>query len=798
MLANYLKLTIRHLKTKKSYFLINLLGLTIGTASFILIIFWIRAEISYDKFQKNAGDIYRVDYLLYEEGVLEQHSASGAAAIASEMKKNFPEVLDYTRFMKTEVPVKIGDRIYKEKNALFAQSSFFNVFSFPLIMGRADSGLLDLDHVVLTEETAKKYFGNENPLGKTISLAGQSEFLVTGIVKSPPSNSHIKFDILLSYENLIKSSKSWDNAWVFERVYSYVLLSPGADPVSLQKKLPQLVESFIGKFMKEAFFLLEFRLVKLTDIHLHSSISNEIEPNGNYRNVVALGIVAMLVLFIAFINYINLSTSRSLERAHEVGIRKISGAVKKDLFFQFLTESGSLNLTALAISLIAVIIFLPAMGQVMESPMKMDYLFSALLILILFIIGTVVTGLLPAIYISRFAPAHVLKGKNPMQSEWISRLKNFLVILQFTISIILIICTLVISRQVKFMSNHDPGFDINKLLVLEGPVIFDADSYESYMKGMQSFKDDISTLSMVTGITASSNVPGTELKNSRVLGVPVEGRNTEKKILLYLIDNKFFETYGIRILSGENFSMKPEQNQIIVNESTLPYYGFTGPENTVGKFLRGGKQMVTIKAIAGDFNQLSMKDLPRPVAFVNAPVNQYYTIRADMSFADQLIPAVHKVWDAHYPANPFDYFFLREFYDRQYSSDKRFGALFLIGAVISIIIACMGLAGLSAYSISKRVKEIGIRKSNGAKTIQIMYLLNRDFLKWVLIAFLFATAIAWFLMNRWLDDYAYKTGITWWIFIVSGLAAVIIAFLTVSVQSWRASAGNPVDALRYE
>ncbi|HLP72273.1 MAG TPA: ABC transporter permease [Bacteroidales bacterium] len=798
MLANYLKLTLRNLKSNKSYFLINLLGLTIGIASFIMIIFWIRTETSYDKFHKNATNTYRIDYLLYEEGVLEQHSASGAAAIGMEMKKAFPEVKDYTRFMKTEVPVKIGDRIYKEKNALFAQSSFFDVFSFPLVMGKADSNLLDLDHVVLTEESAKRYFGNENPLGKTISLAGQSEFLVTGVVKSPPSNSHLKFDILFSYENLIKNSRNWDNAWVFERVYSYVLLSPATDPRALEKKLPQLVESFIGRFMKEAFFLLEFRLVKLTDIHLHSSVSNELEPNGNYRNVIALGIVALLVLCIAFINYINLATSRSLERAHEVGIRKISGAVKKDLLFQFLTESGFLNIAALVISLFAVVIFLPFLTELMDSPLMMDYLFSGILVSVLFITGTIVTGLLPAIYISRFAPGHVLKGKNPMQSSWISRLKNFLVILQFTISITLIICTLIIFKQVKFMSNHNPGFDINKLLVLEGPVITDADSYESYLKGMQSFKDEISSLSMVGGITGSSNVPGTELKNSRVLGIPVEGRNTEKKIVLYLIDNNFFQTYGIKILAGENFGMKPEQTQLIVNESALPYYGFADPENTVGKFLRGGKQMISIKAIAADFNQLSMKDLPRPVAFFNQPVNQYYTIKADMSLSDQLIPAVHKIWDAHYPGNPFDYFFLREFYDRQYSSDKRFGILFLIGALISIIIACMGLAGLSAYSISKRVKEIGIRKSNGAKIFQIMYLLNRDFLKWVIIAFVFAAPFALFLMNRWLDNYAFKTDINWWIFVIAGSAALMIAFITVSWQSWKASSGNPVEALRYE
>lgn len=798
MLTNYLKLTFRYLRSNKGYFLINLLGLTIGIASFILIVLWMRTETSYDKFHRNADNVYRLDYLLYEEGVLEQHSASGAAAIGKEMKKNYPEVKEYTRFTRSEIPIKIGDRIFKEKNALFAQSSFFDVFSFPLAAGNADSTILDLGRVVLTEETARRYFGSENPLGKTISLAGESELLVTGIVKTPPANSHIKFDILLSYEDLIKASRSWDNAWVFERVYTYVVLQPGSNPAELQKKLPQLVESFIGKFMKDAFFLLEFRLVKLTDIHLHSAVSNEIEPNGNYRNVVALGIVSLLVLLIAFINYINLATSRSLERAHEVGIRKITGAIRNDLLLQFLTESATLNIIALAISIAAVGIMLPFFRQVMDSPLKMDYLFAGLLMIILFVAGTMLTGLLPAVYISRFAPGFVLKGKNPMQSTWIARLKNSLVVFQFAISVLLIICTLIIFRQVRFMSNHDPGFDINNLLVLEGPVIFDADSYESYIKGMQSFKDDVAALSMVNSVTGSSNVPGTELKNSRVLGIPVEGRNTEKKIVLNYVDNKFFDTYGIKILSGVNFDMKPEQDQIIVNESALPYYSFTDADNTVGKFLRGGRQMVTIKAVVKDFNQLSLKDLPRPVAFFNQPVNQYYTIKSDMTKVDQLIPAIRKVWDSHYPDNPFNYFFLREFYDRQYTSDRKFGGLFLVGAIISIIIACLGLSGLSAYAISKRTKEIGIRKSNGAKTLQIMYLLNVNFLKWVLAAILIATPMAWFVMDKWLSNYAYKSDMTWWIFFISGFMAVLIAFLTVSWQSWRASTGNPVEALRYE
>jgi putative ABC transport system permease protein len=800
MLKNYLILAIRNLKSNRGYFIINLLGLTIGITAFILIILWIKAETSYDKFHKNANDIYRVDYLLYEEGILEQHSASGSGAVGKEIKNAFPEVEEYTRFSRAESLVKYGDKTFKEKNILYAQSSFFDLFSFPLIEGKTDSSILAINHAVITKETARKYFGDENPVGKMITIDGVSDFEVTGVVKSIPENSHCKFDILLSYENLIKNSRSWDNSWVSERVYSYILLTPGADAKALQKKLPQLPETFIGQFMKEAFFLLEFRLVRLTDIHLHSSVSNELEVNGNYRNVVSLGIIAFLVLLIAFINYVNLATSRSIERAHEVGVRKISGAFQKDLIFQFLTESAILNLVALIISISGVLLLLPFFKQVMQSPLRVDYLMVILLFFLLLVSGSIFTGLLPAIYISGFAPGLVLKGKIPTGSKWIIGLKNTLVIFQFTISVILIICTITIFRQVNFMRHHDLGFNMEGLVVFDGPRIFRANTYESYMNSLESFKNDITALSGVSSITASSNVPGTEIKNSRVFGIPVEGRNTEKRIDVYYADNQFFKTYGLTVLSGDDFAPGIEEdfNKIVLNQSALSYYGFKDAASTVGKILRSGKQEVIVKAVINDFNQQSLKELPTPIAFFNQPANIFYSIKANMTGIDELIPEIEKVWNTHYPGNPFNYFFLNDFYNEQYRADQRFNGLFLASSILAIIIACLGLSGLSAFAISRRTKEIGIRRTNGATISQVLVLLNKDFVKWVAIAFVIATPAAWVVMNKWLQNYAYRTEISWWIFVLSGVIALGIALITVNWQSWGAATRNPVEALRYE
>jgi len=804
MFRIYLNLTFRDLLKNKGYFFINLLGLIIGITAFTLIVFWVQTETSYDTFHKNADDIFRVDYLLYEEDVLEQHSAAGSKRIGKEMVKEFPEVLDYTRFYRTESLVKYGDdpdEIIKERNLLYAESSFFKLFSFPLSEGVADSSLLAPGHAVLTEECARKYFGDENPIGKVIKIDGRTDYVIAGIVESIPPNSHFKFDILLSYENLVQQNRrNWDDSWWGEDVYTYVLLAPGADVEALQDKLPQIPEAFLGDFMKRAFFLMEFRLVKLTDIHLHSSISNELEVNGNYRNVNTLGIIALLVLLIAFINYLNLATSRAVERAHEVGIRKVAGAFKKDLILQFLTESASLNLVALIISFSAVFLLLPFFKQVMQSPLQIDALTLILLFLILLVTGTLFTGFLSALYSSQFAPTLVLKGKVPGGSGWIGRLKNFLVVFQFTVSVILIIGTITIYRQVNFMRHHDLGFKPEGLVVLDGPRILNADSYESYMNGLESFKNDIRSLSAVSNITSSSSVPGIEIKATRVFGIPVEGRNTEKVIEMYYVDDHFFDTYGINFAAGDNFAktMWEDTSNIIINEAALPYFGFEDAEGTVGDILRGGRQVVYVKGIVRDFNQQIMKELPRPIGFFNQPANSYYTLRAEMTDVSTLIADLEHIWINHYPGNPFHYFFLDDFYNEQYQAETRFSGLFLSSSLLAIIIACLGLFGLSAYSIIRRTKEIGIRKANGAGISRILVLLNKGFVIWVAVAFIIACPIAWFTMNKWLRNYAIKIELSWWIFALAGIIALIIALLTVSWQSWRAANLNPAEALRDE
>ena len=806
MFRKNLKLSIRDLKLHKGYFMINLVGLIIGIIAFTLIVFWIKAETSYDTFHPDAENVYRVDYLLYEEDILEQHSAAGSKVIGKEMMNYFPEVLNYARFYRTESLVKYGfedgDEAIKERDILYAQSSFFDLFSFPLAMGTADSTILALDHAVITEECARRYFGEDDPMGKVLKIDGAQDYVINGVVKSIPENSHFTFDILLSYENLIqRSRRQWDDSFWGEDVYTYVRLAPGTDADALEAKLPQIPEDFLGDFMKRAFFLMEFKLTKLTDIHLHSTLSNELEVNGNYRNVQSLGIIALLVLIIAYINYINLATSRSVERAHEVGIRKVNGASKKNLISQFLSESALMNLIALIVSFTAVFLLLPFFKQVMQSPLHLDITGLIILFFILLFAGTFFTGSLSAIYSSRFVPSLVLKGNIPSGSGgWIVRLKNYLVVFQFAVSIILIIGTISIYRQVSFMQNHDLGFSPEGIVVMDGPRILLADSYESYLNNLEAFKSDIRTLSMVSDVTSATSVPGTEITNTNVFGIPVEGRNTEKVIDMYYVDNHFFDTYDLSFISGRSFSeiVRDDSANIIINESALAYFGFEDEVEAIGGILRSGNFEVTVIGVVKDFNQQSVKEEPGPIGFFHSPGNLYYSVKADMTNASRLISELEKLWISHYPGNPFHYFFLDDFYNEQYQEEQRFSKLFLTGSLLGIIIACLGLLGLSAYSITRRRKEIGIRKVNGANISHVMLSLNRVFVIWVAVAFIIACPIAWLAMNKWLQNFAYKMQLSWWIFAISGLIALIIALLTVSWQSWRAATKNPVESLRYE
>lgn len=798
MFRNYLKLAFRNLLAQKGYSLINLMGLITGITAFILIVCWIQSELSYDSFHQDKENIYRVDFKLYEEDKLEQYSAAAVPAVGLEMKRHFPEVKEYTRFSRLEGVVSYEDVHFKESDMFYAEPSFFSIFSFPLLKGEADTSLLAVNTAVLSESAARRYFGDTDPIGKVITYNGKDRYAVRGVAKNVPANSHFKFDILLSYQNLINQNEWFNSGWLGASFYTYVRLAPGTDVKALEAKIPQLPQKFIGDFMKQAYFLVEFNLRKLSDIHLHSALANELSVNGSFRSITFLGIIAVLVLLIAYINYVNLTTSRSVERASEVGVRKVLGALKKQLVSQFVTEAVLLNLLALLISIGAAFMLAPLFNQLSGSLIHLNLTTIVVLCVVLLLMAIVLTGLLPAFYLSRFVPTAVLKGKGQTGSRAMALFKNGMVVFQFAISVILISGTILINRQLSFVENQDLGIDIDRTLVIEGPQAINSTAYNDQL---QAFKSDLLQQSEVKSMAVSSSIPGKEITWNPVYGKLVSGTNTEKKIDMIGIDEDFIKTYGLKLLAGRNFDQSHQDkiNQLIINESAVKYLGFTSPEDAIGKELTSSENgNAHVIGVVRDFNQRSLKELPQPIAFSNRPWNEYYSIKVSQASVDRLMPFLEDLWGRKFPGNPIRYFFLDDYFNNQYQADRKFGQFFQLFSLLAIFIACLGLLGLSSYTISRRTKEIGVRKVNGARIGEILVLLNRDFVKWVIIAFVVAVPLSWYVMTLWLETFAYKTELSWWIFALSGFLSMAIALLTVSWQSWKAATRNPVEALRYE
>ncbi len=794
---NNIKLAFRGIKSQKFYSLINLLGLTAGITAFALIMLWVNTETSFDKFQDDAENIYRVDYKLYEEEVLEQYSASAVPVIGPMMKKTYPEVEEYTRFKKTDGVIKHGDIFYKEEKMFYAESSFFSIFNFPLVEGQASDEILDVNKAVITESTAKRYFGNENPVGKYIIYNEKDRYFVSAVAKDAPENSHLKFDILLSYENLINEVPYFDEGWFVEQFYTYVKLVPGADFKTLESKIPTLVEKYLGDFMKEAQFLAEFKLRPLEEIHLHSDLQNELEVNGNISHVRYMSLIAFLVLIIAFINYINLTTSHSVQRASEVGVRKVLGALRKHLLSQLLTETFLINLLAFFMSFVLILALLPSFKMLTGSPVSIPWKLAPLVLLLLFIISGLLTGIIPALYLTRTSPTLVLKGKGKNRSKGMSNFRNSLVVFQFTISVVLIAGTLLIGKQMSFLQNQNLGIDIDQMLVVEGPKAINA---ENIVTESDAFRSEMLNLAAVKNMTVSTNVPGEEVMFQPVYGKLIAGVNTEKKIRMIGIDQHFFDTYELKILAGRNFdkNYSSEIREVILNESALGYMGFKNAEDAIGKELTGDQGEARVIGVVNDYNQKSLREKPGPLMFCNRVESNYYTLKINGAEAGQVIGKLENQWNLKFAGNPFNYFFLDDYFNRQYRSDKKFGMLFLIFSVLAIFIACLGLLGLSAYSTAQRTKEIGIRKVNGAKISEVLTMLNKDFIRWVIVAFCIAVPVSFYTMKKWLESFAYRTELSWWIFALAGFLALGIALLTVSWQSWKAATRNPVEALRYE
>ena len=812
MFKNHLQLAIRNLFKRKGYSLLNIFGLAIGITCCLLIFQHVAYERSYERFNSNAGQVVRLRLDAWQQGRLAWQSATVYPAIAPAMKKEFPEVEDYCRLIDANFLITndANHAKFKETKGYFADPSALDILGVTLIKGNPATALDGPNKILLSESTARKYFGNEDALGKRLTVReGQPITVeVTGVYKEYPDNSHLILHHLISYATLDEqirlggdSTRPAETSWNWYDFYAYLKLKPGADWKALQAKLPAFADRHINnqEWLKKNNNKNELYLIPLTDIHLYSNYNQEAEVNGNGRAVGFLFMIAFFIIVIAWVNYTNLATSRSLERAKEVGVRKVLGALKNHLVLQFMTESLLLNLLSLSFALIAALLLTGPFNNLIGSGGTSSFhlpLNYTLEFAVLFLAGTLLSGAYPAFVLSGYHPITVLKGmfRNSGQGQV---LRKTLIVGQFAVSVILIAGTILVYQQVQYMRSQQLGANINQTLVLEGAA---AQQDSLYRNTFQPFKTQMLQLSGVRSITASSNVMGQEIYWTN--GCRRVGQDTRTAVTIYHlgIDYDFVPAYEMKLVAGRNFSkdFPTDKQAVLLNQRASDLLGFTNAADAIGKKVNQGGDTVTVVGVLADYHHQGLQKVIDPMMVHLQPYRRnYYSVKIT-AHPQQTITAIEKMWNSYFPNDPFKYFFLDESFAQQYKADVRFGEVFGLFASLAILIACFGLLGLSAYNVLQRTKEIGIRKVLGASVQSLVFTLSKEFLYLVLISLLIAVPLTWWVMDSWLQDFAYRISIQWWVFAMAGILAIAIALVTVGIQALKAAVANPVKSLRTE
>ena len=802
MLKNYLKIALRNLQKQKFYAFINVLGLTIGIAASLLIVVYISDELSYDRFHTKADEIYRVTVKAKISDQLSQ-LATSSLPFAHTAVNEFPEVTEAVRLdFAGEVVVAIDDRSFIEKSVLVADSNFFRVFSFKLLEGNEQTVLKDPNKIVLTASSAKKYFDYPNTsislLGKSIRVGGDN-FEVSGVVADPPSNSHFDFDLIAS----MKTRTNLDGAWTSNNLYTYLVLNPKANWKELEAKFEALVEKYVGPEIQQylGVSLQEFKqqggdygfsLQPLTDIHLKSKLDDEIAANGDITYLYIFGIIAIFIVVIACINFMNLSTARSANRAKEVGVRKTAGATRGGLINQFLTESMLISLISTTLALAMILILFPWFNAIADKQIAFSNLLNGKLLVALvgfcIFIG-LLAGSYPSLYLSSFKPAQVLKGKLSAGFKS-SVMRSSLVVFQFTISISLIVSTLVVYKQLNMMQNRNLGFNQENVLIIDN----------AYFLGnnKQAFQNDLENYHGIVKVSSSTSVPP-KLDSNTVF--KALGKDQEHLLQWYRTDHNHLSTLGIELHAGRFFSedFPSDSSAIILNEAAMKAIGWENHENqrmlTFNQSPEG--DMLNVIGVVKDYHYESLKSRIRPMAMVLGDGN-IISVRLEPGNPQEKIQLIESKWKQYATEAPLAYSFLDDNLDRQYRSEMNMLRIFIVFTSLAIIIACLGLLGLASYAAEQRSKEISIRKVLGANASQVMILMSKDFTKLVAISFVLAAPVAYLFLSKWLEGFAYKINIELVSFLVGGLIAVVIAWFTVSYQSIKVAISNPVDSLKNE
>lgn len=808
MLINYLTVALRNMWKHKFYSIINILGLAIGLACFLFILVFIRDELSFDQYHEKGDRMYRVNFegFAFEQ---ELNYAVVGAPLGPTILEQFPEVEQQCRFRdRGSFTVQYEDNSFTEQGWIFADSTLFDVFSFELIKGDPKRALAEPNTIVITEDIALKYFGAEDPIGKSIRADNQDMYRVTGVMKALPHNTHFNFNLFASMASLEESRRP---AWLSSNFQTYVVLHEGADPETVNAKFPALIrenvgpemEQFMGKSFDDVVAAgnhIEFNLFPMKDIHLYSDKREELGANSDIKYVYIFTFVGAFILLLACVNFMNLSTARSAGRAKEVGMRKVVGAVKKQLIFQFLSESVLITFLGFIVAFALFLIFLPYFNELSGKVLAYTDVLSPGLILLflsLVLIVGIIAGSYPAFYLSSIQAIAALRGRLIKKIGQRFNLRSALVIFQFAVTIALIVSTIVIANQLHYIQNKKLGFEKDQILILN--------NYYTLDNNCQPYKEEALKHPDVISATMSSSLPTPSSRNSSAAFL---GRRPDPAlthvIQMFTVDHDYLSTLGMELVQGRDFSRERPSDSlsVILNESAVALYGLDDPLNAEISSFSGGTadapefETYRVIGVVKNFHYESLRNTIGPLAVYLGNSRGRLSLKVNSTNIPTLIDDLQQTWNRMGPGQPFDYTFMDDAFAGVYAAESRIGSIFSVFTFLAIFIACLGLFGLATFTAEQRTKEIGIRKVIGASVPRIFLMLTTEIIKWVLIANLVALPLAYYFMKQWLQGFAYPVGMSWWIFAAAILGSVLIALITVSQQAIRAATRNPVQALR--
>jgi putative ABC transport system permease protein len=815
MLRSYLKIAWRNLRKHRVFTALNVGGLAVGMAAFLLLVQYVWFERSYDRQSLNAPHIWRVYTESYNNGTLDTRDANTHSAIGPTLKAQLPDVVDYARIYNArDLAVFRNQTPLLQERAYATDPGFLRMFPYRVIYGNAAHALDRPNTVVLTASTARRYFGDLNPVGRTLRMAGgwfNGLQTVTAVIEDAPATTHFKFEMLLAYQTLYSQGHrdNWENYWD----YTYLQFRPDLNgkPISSDKVQARLT-ALSNEHLKQS--QLQLKLQPLLDIHLHSDLTYEHEPNGSARMVYFLMLIAAIILAIAWVNYSNLTTARALTRAKEVGLRKTIGATRPQLVGQFLGEAFLMNALALVLAVLLVRLSGPAFDELTGRPLSSsDFVGSPAFVLTLaglFVVSVLGSGLYPSLALSGYGPLWAFRlPVGRLTRGW--GLRRVLVTGQLVCTVVLLVATFVVFRQLHFMQSHDLGLSIQQTLVVKAP-LHDYREDSIYRSRYDVFRAEALQQPGIRHMAGSSVVPGDGINGIGGTSNGVfwkKNRATHSPTFYFVyVDEQFMDAFGVRRLAGDGFGKNPAQwrNQYVLNRAAQKALGFPSPEAAPGESLVfGGSNQregadARVMGVVEDFHIESLKAPTRPTLYMCQPGSRlaYYSFKLNTTDVQGSVERLGALWKRLYPDSPFTYFFLDQKFNEQYRAERQFSRLFTLFTGLAILVACLGLFGLATFTAEQRTKEIGIRKVLGASALSLATLLSKDFLKLAGLAILIASPLAWWAMSRWLADFAYRVSLDWWVFVGAGLLATGIALLTVSFQSIRAALTNPVKSLRSE